>query len=773
MDLTARLLRAMTDPAPEDEGFRPSPSDLARLSDEDVGALLPAAYGVGRNAPAFVSTSVRFAVEDEGRERQPRYTPEACERMFRALVDGLPARKWADLTLGAGALLRCTGPWPDVAGPARALVAFLLDAGRTDQPLALLAIAGAGGDRALRAAAGRLRATRTGPIALDEIDAVAGLAPEHAVLLSDTDHDHSFTSPPPLPDVWERVAEIPGWAGYARRTLETAAGRARAIQSGELPFRADKAFTPDEAAALGRAARVALSRDEPWLPALFDGLLPDISVAPTQAKSLPSQALLYEIVRAAQDFPTPELVTAIREVRRTVRHAGVPKQLDRMLKKADAGLAERTAVALRVPDPGDLRRDVGGYTAAVTVAVAGKAELTFEKDGTALKGVPAPVRRDHKDELKELRDLAKRVGAQLATLARALEGGFTADASHPFGRWRDTLLRHSIAGPAVRDLIWEIEAAPGEWRAVLPAAGGLPDAPDDAPVRLWHPIRSAPDEVRAWRDLLMERRIRQPFKQAFREIYLLTPAEEETRTYSNRFAAHLVHYRRMFALFRARGWTSALLGPWDGGGSDDAARTLAAGEWRVRFSHVLADWAGDREIAGTNRVRFDRRTGGAWRDAPLADVPPLVFSEAMRDVDLFVGVASIAADPLWEDGEAHDYWVREWHADPGESARTRRDALERILPRTRIADRCALDDRHLVVRGELRTYKIHLGSANIVMEPDGVFLCIVPERRAPGAAVFLPFEDERLSLVLSKAFLLAADDTITDESILTQIKRGA
>ncbi|TDC53507.1 DUF4132 domain-containing protein [Actinomadura sp. KC345] len=771
MDLTARLLRAMTDPAPEDEGFRPSRSDLARLSDEDLGTLIPAAYGVGGKGLPHVSTSVRFAVEDEGRERQPRYTPEACERMFNALVAGLSSRKWADLTLGAGALLRCTGPWPDLALPARTLVEFLLEAGRADQPLALLAIAGIGGDRVLRAATEHLRGTRSGPIALDELDFLAGLAREHGVLLSETDQRHTSTSPPPLPDRWERIAAIPGYAEYARRALETAAERVRAIQAGELPFRADKAFTPDEVAALGRSARVALARDEPWLPALLDGLLPGISVAPTQARSLPSQGLLYEIVRAAQDFPTPELVTAIRAVRRGVRHAGVPKELDKMLKKVDAALAERTEVALRLPDPGPLRREVGGYTAAVTVT--GKAELTFEKDDKALKGVPAPVRRDHKAELKDLRDLVKRVSAQLVTLARALEGGFTVDASQPFGRWRDSLLHHTIAGPTVRGLIWEIEVAPGEWRAVLPELGELPDVPDDAQVRLWHPIRSEPDEVRTWRDLIMDRRIRQPFKQAFREIYLLTPAEEETGTYSTRFAAHLCHYRRMFALFRARGWKSGLLGPWDGGDEDEAVRTLAAGEWQVRFTHVLADWQGEEEIAGTDRVRFARRVAGAWRDARLADLPPLVFSEAMRDVDLFVGVTSIAADPLWEDGEPHRYWVREWYADLNESARTRKDALERILPRTKIAGRCSIDGRYLVVRGELRTYKIHLGSANIVMEPDDTFLCIVPERRGLGAKVFLPFEEERLALILSKAFLLAADDTITDESILMQIKRGA
>ncbi|MGI5208577.1 DUF4132 domain-containing protein [Spirillospora sp. CA-108201] len=777
MELTARLLRAMTDPAAEDEEFRSWHPDLSALSDHDLGGLVPAAYAVGREAP-FVSMSVRLMIEDEARRRQPRYTPEACERMFQALVGGLAQREWADLVLGAGTLVRCTGPWPDIAGPARTLVGFLLGEGRLDQPFALLAIGGLAGDDVLRAVADRLDRFRQGPIAQDELDLVLRLEPAERVLLSELFDTRSYNSPPVAPQVWERVAAVPACVAYARAALEAAADRARAVQDGEIPFRADKAFTGREVAAVGHAARIALLRDEPWLPALLDGLLPAISVAPTEVRTLPSQGLLYEIVRAAQEFPTPELVTAIRTVRGNVRHAGVPKQLDKMLKKVEAALAERTEVALRLPDlgfgPGGvLRRDLGGYTAVVSVA-AGKAELAFEKDGKILKGVPAPVRRDHKDEVKELRDLAKRVGAQLVTLARALEGGFTADAVHPFGRWRDGLLRHPIAGPTVRALLWQVETAPGDWRTVLPETGELPDCADDAPVRLWHPIRSRPDEVRAWRDLLVDEQVRQPFKQAFREIYLLTPAEEETATYSNRFAAHLVHYRRMFALFRARGWTSALLGPWDGGGSDEAARTLAAGEWRVRFSHVLADWQGEHEIAGTNRVVFDRRgDGGGWREAPLADVPPLVFSEAMRDVDLFVGVASIAADPMWEDGEAHDYWVRAWYADLGETTRTRREALERVLPRTRIADRCAIDGRYLVVRGRLRTYKIHLGSANIVMEPDDAFLCVVPERRAAGARVFLPFEDERLSLILSKAFLLAADDAIDDESILTQIKRGA
>jgi hypothetical protein len=102
----------------------------------------------------------------------------------------------------------------------------------------------------------------------------------------------------------------------------------------------------------------------------------------------------------------------------------------------------------------------------------------------------------------------------------------------------------------------------------------------------------------------------------------------------------------------------------------------------------------------------------------------------------------------------------------------RRDAVQRIIPKTKIADRCTVGERYLVVRGGLRTYKIHLGSGNILMEPDDSYLCIVPSRRFGRREVFLPFEDDRLALIVSKAFLLADDTSITDQTILSQIKRG-
>ena len=54
--------------------------------------------------------------------------------------------------------------------------------------------------------------------------------------------------------------------------------------------------------------------------------------------------------------------------------------------------------------------------------------------------------------------------------------------------------------------------------------------------------------------MLLDEARPQPFKQAFRETYTLTPAEAQTRIYSNRFAGHLFRQVQARALMKRRGW---------------------------------------------------------------------------------------------------------------------------------------------------------------------------------------------------------------------------
>jgi hypothetical protein len=205
---------------------------------------------------------------------------------------------------------------------------------------------------------------------------------------------------------------------------------------------------------------------------------------------------------------------------------------------------------------------------------------------------------------------------------------------------------------------------------------------------------------------------------------------------------------------------------------------LTAELWTLDVPGGNANWAREASpgvpYISTDQVRF--RRGDEEEPLPLAEVPALVFSEIMRDVDLFVGVASVGNDPTWVDGGPErrfaDYWSSYSWGELSATATTRRGVLERLLPRLKIADRCSLTDRFLVVRGELRTYKIHLGSGNILMLPNDQYLCIVPKPTPDSERVFLPFEGDRLfSIILSKAFLLADDTRIKDPTITQQIGR--
>ena len=305
-------------------------------------------------------------------------------------------------------------------------------------------------------------------------------------------------------------------------------------------------------------------------------------------------------------------------------------------------------------------------------------------------------------------------------------------------------------------------------------------------VRLWHPIRSQVQEVLSWRCWLEDHGIRQPFKQAHREVYLLTDAERETGTYSNRFAGHIVRQHQFSALCRERGWQFKLMGEWDSHNTPqlELPQYNLRAEFDVDFSEG-AEVSGHMVYTtiGTDRMQFfpmEAKRGRFELRPPsrplrLADIPAVVFSEVMRDADLLVGVTSIGTDPEWgaDRPDQHaEYWHRFADAELSTAADMRKSVLESLLPKLTIRDRCRITDRYLWVRGESNEYRIHLGSGNVLMEPGSRYLCIVRGGGDTAATVPLPFEgDSMLAIILSKAFLLANDKAIRDQTILRQIRR--
>ncbi|MEZ5402604.1 MAG: DUF4132 domain-containing protein [Bryobacteraceae bacterium] len=400
----------------------------------------------------------------------------------------------------------------------------------------------------------------------------------------------------------------------------------------------------------------------------------------------------------------------------------------------------------------------------------------------------ARAKANHPEAVPALKKAAKDLDAILATQRLRLERKLLSEAWCDAARWRAWYVDHPVTGAFARDLIWEVETTgairTAIWRdgALVDWAGNQIDSAAGR-VRIWHPIRSDVQTVLAWRCWLEDHGVVQPFKQAHREVYLLTDAERAAGTYSNRFAAHLLRQHQFAALCRDRGWQFKLMGQWDSHNTPHIVlpRHGLRAEYHVEFPETEEVTAHAVYLTiGTGHVQFFDATANPdrfeWPPRPpmrLEDVPPLVFTEVMRDIDLFVGVASIGADPTWgveRPTDPHiEYWRGYAFGELTESAVNRRATLERLLPRLAIAPRCSLDGRFLIVRGDLREYRIHIGSANVIMEPSGRYLCIVQGGGDTAARVALPFEGDRtLALILSKAFLLANDAVIKDPTITRQ-----
>jgi hypothetical protein len=519
---------------------------------------------------------------------------------------------------------------------------------------------------------------------------------------------------------------------------------------------------------------------------------------------LVANAAVWVLGKRVEKGVVAQLARVRAKVRKRSILAGVAGALDAAASRQGLSteqLLERTVPSFGLGTDGIRAEPAGEYT-ALLVLDAGVPVLRFRNAaGRTATSAPKTVRSEHAELLGELRTAVKELKQALQAERVRVEGALEDGRTWVVDQWRGFYLDHPVTGVFGRALIWECSVDGGAtWTAGWPGReaggrwwltdrGGRPLAGDEAAtmIRLWHPIRATTGEVRAWREWLTSAEIRQPFKQAYREVYLLTPAEETTGTYSNRFAAHVLKYGQAKTLLQQRGWHGLQLGYWDGGEAGQARKQVldaATGiRWRADFFVDLIDngAADDHQTPSyccSDQVRFhrdDRDNGGDWPRADLAEVPSLVLSEVMRDVDLAVGVASIAADPTWQDhGDLRhlDYWQRWSFGELTESASVRRDALAKLMPRTKIADRVEITHRFLRVRGQLRTYKIHLGSGNILMEPNDAYLCIVTARDVAAERVFLPFEEDGglLSVIISKAFLLADDASITDPSITHQIR---
>ena len=195
---------------------------------------------------------------------------------------------------------------------------------------------------------------------------------------------------------------------------------------------------------------------------------------------------------------------------------------------------------------GTRREEFGESAGMATLTPTGDITIEwFGANGKPVKAPPADVKKNFADELKEFKADMDAAGKMLTAQKARFDGFYLPERVWKLKDWRGRFGNHPLLAHIAKRLIWHFSdaenKAQGLWNAETGDFADVYGKPiawltDETEVRLWHPIGFEVDVVLQWRDALQKAGIAQPFKQAYREVYLLTEAERRTETYSNRFA---------------------------------------------------------------------------------------------------------------------------------------------------------------------------------------------------------------------------------------------
>jgi hypothetical protein len=534
----------------------------------------------------------------------------------------------------------------------------------------------------------------------------------------------------------------------------------------------------------------------------------------TEAHGCRSKKALGAICWALGNIGTRDAIALLGKVQRGTNDKSLLKHVDKALGAAGRteslsadDMADRAMASHGIGPDGMRSVTISGWTARLTVQSTRKASLTtISPDGKAARGLTKvflalPGAAAEAASLMESQQDIERI---LPEARRRLEKAFRNRRvwSYPF--WQSHLAGNGLLRTMVSRLIWRFESAAGESFSALFSEQGLvePDNTvrhiegDGYKVTLWHPVHAAMAETSAWRAALIGRRIRQPFLQAWRPVYVLTDAERATATYSNRFASHVLEQAPAMAVLKAKGWKA--VNRVAGGNNPDNERVIlplpsfgvAAEFWVAGIGDVMQEIPHVRQTTlyafiTTDRLAFYPLEGAkpapSAQPLPLASITPMALSEAMMDLDAVINRTSIGNDRYWMDrgpdaprpvsemvnlANYRDSYVA---GRSPELAAARHAFLSEMLAGLEIGNNCSLHADHLLFDGKYHSYKINLASGAIMIMPDLRYLCIVPKSAYAGESYLPSEEDPMLSLIISKAIYLSDEDQIEDATVRSQL----
>ena len=385
----------------------------------------------------------------------------------------------------------------------------------------------------------------------------------------------------------------------------------------------------------------------------------------------------------------------------------------------------------------------------ISVDESGKSTLKCRKDGKLLKSVPAKYKKH--ETVQRYQEVHKKLKEQYSRTKQMMEQAMEDRTEFEVWEFME-LKKNPVARPIVEYLVVRTLPATGFTVGFLTKEGIVDDVGTVTPVKTDEKILIAhPYDLyvsgrwHEWQKLLFEKQIRQPFKQVFRELYLKLDEELE-KGESRLFSGNQIQPQKTVGALRGRRWVADY---------EDGLQKVYYNENIVACIYAMADWftPSDVEAPTLEWVVFsDRKTGETKK---IREIPDVIYSEVMRDVDLAVSVAHAGG------------------VDPETSHST--IEMRKVIAGCNLElfglKNVRLEGSHALIEGKLGQYSVHLGSG-VVHQIGNSMLFVVPVHSQHRGRIFLPFidDDPKTAEIMSKILLFAEDTKIKDPNILSQIR---
>ena len=382
----------------------------------------------------------------------------------------------------------------------------------------------------------------------------------------------------------------------------------------------------------------------------------------------------------------------------------------------------------------------------------GQSKILCRKDGKPLKSVPSRLGKDK--DIIQLKEAHKNLKEQYRRTKKMMEESMESGDSFYVSELL-ALLGNPVVRAILHSLVFLQEQQNGQYGwikkegeslylKILDGTNVLLDPQER--LLIAHPYHLYQSGTwHTYQKYLFTHKIRQPFKQVFRELYVKIP-EELGQKASRMFAGNQIQPKMTVGCLKGRRWVADY---------EEGLQKVYYKENIVARIYALADWfsPADVEAPTLEFVEFFHRK--TFQALTIQEVPELIYSEVMRDVDLAVSVAHAGG------------------VDPETSHST--IEMRRAIATCNLElfgfQNVTLKDSHALIHGSRADYNVHLGSG-VVHQEGGAMLHILPVHSQQRGRIFLPFvdEDPKTAEIMSKIILLAEDQKIKDPSILEQIR---